>query len=71
MNSAYSSKNLTYPLSNLTSLLQFNNDEEACAECQYYGLKVNDRKIHFLKGTFDCSIKIVSQCYSNGNNLFL
>uniref|UniRef100_A0A1B6DSY2 SAC3/GANP/THP3 conserved domain-containing protein n=2 Tax=Clastoptera arizonana TaxID=38151 RepID=A0A1B6DSY2_9HEMI len=58
MNNAYSSKNLTYPLSKLKSLLKFNNDEEALNECKYYGLKVDNGNIHFLRETFDHSVKL-------------
>ncbi|XP_054270669.1 SAC3 domain-containing protein 1 isoform X2 [Macrosteles quadrilineatus] len=57
MNSAYSSKNLRYSLSKLTSLLLFANDEDAAEECKYYGLSVDEDGVHFLKGTFDNSTK--------------
>lgn len=58
MNSAYSSKNLQYPVSRLKSLLLFNNEIEAIAQCRYYGLRVAGNMIHFSKGTFNTGVKI-------------
>lgn len=60
MNSAYSSKNLRYPISHLKSLLLFNNEAEAVAECRHYGLHVTNNMVHFSKGSFNTSVKIVS-----------
>lgn len=58
MNSAYSSKNLRYPISHLISLLLFNNETEAVAECRHYGLHVTNNMVQFSKGTFNTNIKI-------------
>lgn len=58
MNSAYSSKNLRYPVTHLKSLLLFNSETEAVAECRHYGLHVSDNMVHFSKGTFNSSVKV-------------
>ena len=60
MNAAYSSKNLRYPLANLQSLLLFNSETAAVAECRHYGLLVADNMVHFSKGTFSANTKVVS-----------
>ncbi|XP_073982749.1 SAC3 domain-containing protein 1 isoform X3 [Rhodnius prolixus] len=54
LNTAYSSKNLTVPLSVLTLQLLYNSEAEASAECKKLGIQVVDgdvKAVHFNKTT--------------------
>ncbi|RZF33840.1 hypothetical protein LSTR_LSTR008963 [Laodelphax striatellus] len=52
MNTAYSSKNLHFPLEVLTCILNFQNAYEARLCCENYGVTVSENRVCFLKGNF-------------------
>lgn len=52
MNTAYSSKNLSYPLSSLTMVFCFDTDGDAVEFCNARGVGITDGKVLFSKGQF-------------------
>ena len=52
MNMAYSSKNLSYPLSSLTMVFCFDTDGDAVEFCSAHGVGITDGKVQFSKGQF-------------------
>ncbi|XP_046681090.1 SAC3 domain-containing protein 1 isoform X2 [Homalodisca vitripennis] len=57
MNSAYSSKNLHFPVEHLGRLLLYESDKEVIEDCSHYGLRASDSSVTFLKGSFDFEAK--------------
>lgn len=60
MSHAYSSKRLTVPCETLAAWLLFYSDAEASKVCSYYGLKVEDDRVHFAKADFKPELAVVS-----------
>ncbi|XP_053387577.1 SAC3 domain-containing protein 1-like [Mercenaria mercenaria] len=52
MNTAYSSKNLKFPLQKLKQLLFLNTDTEAQLLCQQFGITIEGTSVKFLKASF-------------------
>lgn len=52
MSVAYNSKNVCFPIDVLTKLLLYNTTSELIADCRYYGLKVDENGVRFLKTDF-------------------
>ena len=52
MNIAYSSKNLSYPLSSLTDIFHFDTEDIAAEFCCTHGIRVTAGKVFFSKGQF-------------------
>ncbi|XP_072397866.1 SAC3 domain-containing protein 1 isoform X2 [Diabrotica undecimpunctata] len=52
MSSAYHSKNLTFPLDVLSDMLLYNCVDELIKDCNYYGLKIQQDGVHFMKSDF-------------------
>lgn len=60
MSVAYNSKNLSFPLTVLKDLLLYESIEELKKNCEYYGLKVNETAVFFMKTDFDDDKNTVS-----------
>ncbi|XP_021927032.1 SAC3 domain-containing protein 1 isoform X2 [Zootermopsis nevadensis] len=52
MSCAYSSHNLTFPLSRLQTLLLYKTHKQAESDCKRYGISVKDNAVMFNKATF-------------------
>lgn len=52
MSCAYSSHNLTFPLSTLRALLLYKTNEQVESDCRQYSILVKDNAISFWKGAF-------------------
>ena len=52
MSCGFSSKNLSYPLRDLTALLHCDDDTETARLCEHYGIAVDGKKVKFLKANF-------------------
>ncbi|CAG9840045.1 unnamed protein product [Diabrotica balteata] len=52
MASAYHSKNLTFPLDVLSDMLLYNCVDELIRDCNYYGLKIQQNGVQFMKTDF-------------------
>lgn len=59
MTVAFSSNILSFPLEDLRKLLLYDRSEDLVSDCKYYGLRLTDDGIRFLKGTFDTSRRIL------------
>ncbi|XP_038058119.1 SAC3 domain-containing protein 1-like isoform X2 [Patiria miniata] len=51
LNTAYSSKNLRFPVSVLSKWLMFDTEEESVEFCQFHGLRVDEKGVQFQKGS--------------------
>nr|XP_023020632.1 SAC3 domain-containing protein 1 [Leptinotarsa decemlineata] len=60
MSNAYSSKNLFFPVAVLQKILLYNNEDEIVSDCNYYGIKVKENGVVFLKTDFDSKKPVVS-----------
>lgn len=60
MSVAYNSKNLSFPLIILKNLLFYDFIEQPRTDCAYYGLKVTETEVRFVKTDFDDNICTVS-----------
>ncbi|WAR11244.1 SAC31-like protein [Mya arenaria] len=70
MSTAFSSKNLKFPISKLTELLFLNTHMETQNLCVQYGIKVQGENVQFLKGDFKTDAKI-ERCQSDFINQIL
>jgi len=69
MSCAYSSRNLTFPLSGLQALLLYKTQEEAESDCRQYGILVKDNTVMFSKETFQSNahVSLLQSIQSNLN----
>ncbi|XP_057656041.1 SAC3 domain-containing protein 1 isoform X1 [Diorhabda carinulata] len=52
MSVAYNSKNICFPIGVLSKLLLYNSTSELISDCKYYGLKVDENGVWFMKTDF-------------------
>lgn len=60
MSCAYSSRNLTFPLSRLQTLLLYKTHEQAESDCKRYGILEKDNAVIFNKATFQPNAHVSS-----------
>lgn len=65
MSVAYNNKNLSFPLTVLKDLLLYESIEEIKENCQYYGLKVTETSVCFIKTDFVEAQNTVSRSFVN------
>lgn len=60
MSCAYSSRNLTFPLSTLQALLVYKTNEQVESDCRQYSISVKDNAVSFWKGAFQPNTHVSS-----------
>ncbi|PSN34740.1 hypothetical protein C0J52_23123 [Blattella germanica] len=58
MSNAFSSRNLTFPLERLTSILLYKSEKQAALDCERCGINVRDGAVSFNKTAFKIDAKI-------------
>ncbi|XP_064620928.1 SAC3 domain-containing protein 1-like [Lineus longissimus] len=58
MASGFHSKNLRYPISNLSNILQYGNDDHLINTCKQSGFDVTDQGVQFMKTSFNQASKV-------------
>jgi hypothetical protein len=58
MSHGFHSRNLTFPVPHLTSLLLYDTEEHTLADCKACGLSVQDKGVVFNKTVFKSDAKV-------------